>query len=92
MAHGVPTVCFRSGALQEIVVCEKTGLLCDESPYALGIAMDRFLSDVDLRNDCGRNARERYQERYSAQVVRQRWAAFFESSIPSSSTAENVTF
>jgi glycosyltransferase involved in cell wall biosynthesis len=92
MAHGVPTVCFRSGALQEIVVCEKTGLLCDESPYALGIAMDRFLSDVDLRNDCGRNARERYQERYSAQVVRQRWAAFFGSSIPSSSTTENATF
>jgi glycosyltransferase involved in cell wall biosynthesis len=93
MAHGVPTVCFRSGALQEIVVCEKTGLLCDESPYALGIAMDRFLSDVDLRNDCGRNARQRYQERYSAQVVRQRWAAFFESlSIPSSSTTENARF
>ena len=85
MAQGVPTVCFRSGALQEIVVCEKTGLLCDESPDALGTAMDRFFCDVDLRNDCGRNARQRYQERYSPQVVRRRWAAFFQlPSIPSS--------
>ena len=77
MALGVPTVCFRSGALREIVVHEKTGLICDEIPSSLGTAMDRFLSDVDFRNDCGRNARQRYEERYSSQVVRQIWAEFF---------------
>ena len=77
MALGVPKVCFRSGALQEIVVNEKTGLICDESSLSLGAAIDRFLSDVDFRNRCGRNARQRYEDRYSPQVVQRHWVEFF---------------
>jgi glycosyltransferase involved in cell wall biosynthesis len=77
MALGVPTVCFRSGALQEIVVHEKTGLVCDESATSLAAALNRFLTEINFRNRCGGNARRRYEELYSALVVRDRWIQFF---------------
>ena len=76
MALGVPTVCFRSGALQEIVVHEKTGLVCDESAASLAAALNRFLTEINFRNRCGGNARRRYEELYSALVVRDRWIQF----------------
>ena len=79
MAHAVPTVCFRSGALREIVVHEQTGLLCDESPSSLALAMSRFLDDMGFRNDCGRNAKKRYQRLYSSDAVRPRWIEFLRS-------------
>src|SRR5436305_7462954 len=60
MAHGIPTVCFRSGALQEIVVHGKTGLVCDEGAEHLAGAMERLLQDAEFRNTCGRGARERF--------------------------------
>jgi glycosyltransferase involved in cell wall biosynthesis len=79
MALGVPTVCFRSGALQEIVVHEETGLICDESAASLTAALNRFLMDVAFRNRCGGNARRRYNELFSPGVVRDRWLQFFKS-------------
>jgi glycosyltransferase involved in cell wall biosynthesis len=77
MAHGIPTVCFRSGALQEIVVHEQTGLICDESAAALAAALDRFLKDKDFRDTCADNAKRRYDELYSPLAVRDRWIQFF---------------
>lgn len=77
MAWSVPAVCFRSGALQEIVIHEKTGLLCEESPSSLASALSRFLRDATLRNQCGQNARERYDEMYSPRVVRPLWTQVF---------------
>jgi len=77
MALGVPTACFRSGALQEIVVHEKTGLVCDESAASLAAALNRFLTEINFRNGSGGNARRRYEELYTALVVRDRWIRFF---------------
>jgi glycosyltransferase involved in cell wall biosynthesis len=74
MAHGVPTVCFRSGALQEIVLHEKTGLICEESASSLASALNRFLEEHKFREACGKGARERYEQEYSPVVVRPRWA------------------
>lgn len=79
MALGVPTVCFASGALQEIVVHGETGLICQESPEALADGLDRFLGDRALRDRCGAQARRRYDERYSPHVVRPMWIEFFAS-------------
>jgi glycosyltransferase involved in cell wall biosynthesis len=50
MAFGVPTVCFRSGALQEIVVHEETGLICDEGATALAAALKRFAVQTSVIN------------------------------------------
>jgi glycosyltransferase involved in cell wall biosynthesis len=74
MAHGVPTVCFRSGALQEIVLHEKTGLICEESASSLASALTRFLEQREFRDACGSGARQRYEQEYSSSVVRPRWA------------------
>jgi glycosyltransferase involved in cell wall biosynthesis len=74
MAHGVPTVCFRSGALQEIVLDEKTGLICEESASALALALNRFLEEPKFRDACGREARQCYEKEYSPVVVRPQWA------------------
>lgn len=74
MAHGVPTVCFRSGALQEIVLHEKTGLICEESASSLASALNRFLEECEFRDACGKGARQRYKQEYSSVVVRPRWA------------------
>jgi glycosyltransferase involved in cell wall biosynthesis len=77
MALGVPTVCFRSGALQEIVLDGQTGILCDESPAALQEGISRMLGDRDFRDRCGRNARTRYEQLYSREAVVPRWGDFF---------------
>jgi glycosyltransferase involved in cell wall biosynthesis len=76
MAHGVPTVCFRSGALQEIVLSEQTGVLCDETVSSLAHAISRFLCDAGLRDQYGHCATRRYEEIYSRKKVRARWAEF----------------
>jgi glycosyltransferase involved in cell wall biosynthesis len=77
MALGVPTVCFRSGALQEIVLDGQTGILCDESPAALQEGISRMLGDHDFRDRCGRSARTRYEQVYSREAVMPRWRDFF---------------
>lgn len=74
MAQGVPTACFRSGALQEIVLHEKTGLICEESASSLASALHRFLEEPKFRDACGKRARERYEQQYSSAVIRPRWA------------------
>lgn len=73
MAHGVPTVCFRSGALQEIVLHEKTGLISEESVFSLAAALNRFLDEPDFRDACGREAGQRFEREYCPAVVRPRW-------------------
>jgi glycosyltransferase involved in cell wall biosynthesis len=73
MAHGVPTVCFRSGALQEIVLHEKTGLICEESAFLLASALDRFLGRPKFRDACAKEARQRFEREYSSAVVLPRW-------------------
>jgi len=77
MAHSAPIVCFRSGALQEIVLHEKTGLICEESAESMAGALNRFLDDSKFREECGRRARQRYDDMYSPLVVRPRWAELF---------------
>ncbi len=79
MAHGVPIVCFRSGALQEIVLHEKTGLICEESAFSLASALNRFLEECEFREACGKGARQRYEQEYSSVVVRPRWAQLLAS-------------
>ncbi len=76
MALGVPTVCFGSGALQEIVVDRETGLICEESPTALAGAIRKMLDDEDLRNHCGERAADRYRTLYSNDHVRLHWLKF----------------
>jgi glycosyltransferase involved in cell wall biosynthesis len=90
MALGVPTVCFRSGALQEIVSDGQTGILCDESPAALQEGISRMLEDRDFRDSCGRNARRRYEALYSSVAVVPRWRDFFHITGGNSGDIRNI--
>jgi glycosyltransferase involved in cell wall biosynthesis len=73
MAQETPIVCFRSGALQEIVLHEKTGLICEESAEAMALALNRFLDEPKFHDACGREARERFEREFCSAVVRPRW-------------------
>jgi len=76
MSLGVPTVCFRSGALTEIVRHDETGLICEEESAAcLAAALARLLSDPAKRDYYSRNCLRRYQETYSKEYVHRQWAA-----------------
>jgi glycosyltransferase involved in cell wall biosynthesis len=77
MAHGVPVVCFRSGALQEIVVHTKTGLISEETHEQLADAIEHLLRDPGFRNACAESARERFEYLYSKSAVLSRWRNVF---------------
>ncbi len=79
MSQGVPTVCFRSGALQELVVHGRTGLLCEEETLeCLTRNIRRLLDEPEFRNECAGAAVSRFRELYSDDRIRTRWLEFFE--------------
>jgi glycosyltransferase involved in cell wall biosynthesis len=74
MATGVPTVCFRSGVLPEIVDHGRTGWVCDsESAAALADGIRALLDDPSFRERLARGAREKYETHYADANVRERW-------------------
>ena len=76
MSVGVPTVCFRSGALTEIVKDKETGLICEQENVAcLAAAIRELLEDPAKRDFYSRNCRQRYQEYYSKEHIQRRWRA-----------------
>jgi glycosyltransferase involved in cell wall biosynthesis len=78
MVVGVPSVCFKSGALEEVVVHRETGLVCGtESAECLAANLEEFVSQPSWRDLCGRNARLRYDRQYSESMVRRDWLQLF---------------
>jgi glycosyltransferase involved in cell wall biosynthesis len=73
MAQGVPIVCFRSGALQEIVVHDETGLICEEGALSLASALNRFVEEPAFRSACGKASRQRFETNYSISVIQPKW-------------------
>jgi glycosyltransferase involved in cell wall biosynthesis len=74
MAVGVPSIAFRSGALPEIVVHGKTGLVCtDDSVECLESALRTVLSDRGLRDRLGAGARDRFEAHYAPERARASW-------------------
>jgi len=74
MAVGVPSVCFKSGALEEVVVHRQTGLVCDvESVECLAANLEDLIGQPALRDLYGRNALLRYSRHYSEGKVRRDW-------------------
>ncbi len=79
MALGIPSICFRSGALQEVVIDEHTGIICEEeSSQCLAKALRRFLDDFVFRSECAERSRQLYEEKYSPDGVKKKWLQFFE--------------
>jgi glycosyltransferase involved in cell wall biosynthesis len=79
MAASLPTVCFRSGALQEVVTDGKTGLVCaEETVVCLADRLTQLLADANLRSRFGKLAGNRYRELYSDARVKVRWLKLFD--------------
>jgi len=75
MSVGLPAVCFQSGALQEIVINEQTGLVCEqESAECLARNIERMLNDNELRERCGMSSRKRYEECFRPGRVKELWS------------------
>ena len=76
MSAGAPVVCFRSGALAEIIEHDVTGLICEvESAECLAANLVRLLSNPTKRNEYSRNCLRRYQERYATELIHRKWWA-----------------
>jgi glycosyltransferase involved in cell wall biosynthesis len=79
MSTGTPVVCFRSGALAEIVKHEESGLVCsEETAEELAATLRRFLDDANLRHRCGQSARAEFETKYSNSTVKARWMELLE--------------
>ncbi len=69
MAHGVPVVALRFGAIPDLVEHELTGLLVDApDPREVAEAVLR-LADPEIRRRMGERAKSRVLERFGAAVV-----------------------
>jgi glycosyltransferase involved in cell wall biosynthesis len=83
MRHGVPTVCFESGGLPEMIIDGVTGVICrDESVDGLVDGMRKLLSRPQLINLYSRQAADRYQELYSEEPVKRAWLEAFSETSP----------
>ena len=69
MAAAVPVVARRTSALPEIVVDGETGLLVDESPDALVVALETILEDPARARAMGEAGRQRVLDRFDARVT-----------------------
>jgi glycosyltransferase involved in cell wall biosynthesis len=78
MAHGLAVVVSEVGGIPEVVQDGESGLLVPpDDPEALGAALRRVLSDVDLRGRLGAAARQRVLDRFDLDVVWRRFDALY---------------
>jgi glycosyltransferase involved in cell wall biosynthesis len=69
MAVGVPVVTTQLGGIEELVAHEKTGLLVPAGDVeALAKALQRLLTDVELRQRLANQARRVIEERFNLEV------------------------
>lgn len=79
MAAGVPSICFRCGALPEHVIHEVTGLICDdESSECLAEQLRKLLENTKLQEMYGEQARARYETIYAPDIVKSMWIEYFQ--------------
>lgn len=77
MSCGVPPIVFRSGALQEIVLHDKTGIICEEeSALCLIKSISRLLDDQAFRDRIGSQAKMNYYENYAFDSLKAKWFEF----------------
>ena len=86
MASGTPVVASDVGGLQFTVVDEETGLLAPPKDVpAFAHAIDRILSDPQWRNQLGKTARKRVEDKFSWQGVATQLSELYTSLLKSES-------
>lgn len=74
LSHGKPVVATRWGGVEDLVSDGKNGLLAPMEPVGLAKAIDRLLSDPELRVKLGERARES-RDRFTPKKVLDDWIA-----------------
>ena len=73
-ACGVPVIAFPVGGTTDVVVHEETGLLVDPpSTKNLLAAIDKLVSDRELRESLGRNGRNRVEQNFTLERQANAW-------------------
>lgn len=83
MASGTPVIASNVGGLQFTVVPEETGLLAPpKNEAAFAEAIDRILSNPDWRNQLGKGARARVENKFSWDGVAYQLSDLYTTLIP----------
>jgi glycosyltransferase involved in cell wall biosynthesis len=70
MSHAKPVVASAVGGLTDIVIDGDTGVLVAPGDVeALGLALERLIENEGLRHEMGQTAQERFERKFSAEVV-----------------------
>lgn len=80
-ACGVPTITFGLGGTREFVINEETGLVVDKRVRSLAAGIERILTDGDLADRLGNNARKKVVESYGWAEISRRFDALYRSLI-----------
>lgn len=86
-ALGLPLVGTRRGAIGEIVLDGRTGLVVDESPEALAGAWERLAADPETRRTLGAAARADALGRFSPEAMAEFTERFYEAVVRSAPTS-----
>jgi mannosyltransferase len=80
MACGLPVVAARTGAIKEIVTPGQDGLMVEPGDFQqLYAALDKLLDDNSLAMSLGAAARRTAMERYSDEVIIEKYIEVFQS-------------
>jgi glycosyltransferase involved in cell wall biosynthesis len=83
MSCGVPVISTRCGGPEEYVINDKTGCLVDHDAKCLAEAIMKVLSDSQLRQTLGNNARSLVESKYSIAYVKNLFWTSFNNTFPS---------
>jgi glycosyltransferase involved in cell wall biosynthesis len=82
MASGLPVVASRIAGNEELVEQDETGILVPaEDVDALRAALEKLLTDADLRQRMGQSARQRVENQFTWRAVAEQYAALFKEFI-----------
>lgn len=79
MAHATPVVALRGSGADEVVVDGVTGVLCDEDPDALAVAVLGLVADPASAREMGEAGRARFEEHFTAEAMVDRFERLFAS-------------
>ena len=71
MAAQKPVIACNSGGPVETIKDGITGFLCDPNPEAFSFAMSKFITDAQLAESMGKEARRHVEESFSTKIFGQ---------------------
>lgn len=77
MACGVPVVALNKGGYKESIENGKTGILVEEKPKKIAVAIAYLLRNTSLREKMGKNARQSIEKSWTWDINAKKFSEFF---------------